>query len=135
MTVTREALLALAGWADEISQPGFATATWQGGEPGPDGVILMPYATYHDRLDAFVADMYRVEMVRPVDWMQWVATPRAQELLDDPGAFAGATADEVSRILTSVIRAERFGDGSIEGAFQKGIVQAAARRARALTEA
>ncbi len=132
MRVARAALVALAGWADEISEPGFATATWQGGTPDADGVIQMPYVTYSERVDAFVADMYRVKMVQSFDWMQWAETPRGHGLLSEPAALAGATAEEVSQVLIAVIRAERFGDGAIEDAFAKGIIQAAARRARVL---
>ncbi len=135
MRVARAPLVALAGWADEISEPGFATATWEGGTPDADGVIQMPYVTYTERLDAFVADMYRVKMVQSFDWMQWAETPRGHELLTDPDALADATGEEVSRVLIAVIRAERFGDGAIEDAFEKGLIQAAARRAQALEEA
>ncbi len=92
----------------------------------------MPYVTYEDRLDAFVEDMYRVKMVQSFDWMQWAETPRGHELLSDPTAIAGAMAEEVSQVLITVIRAERFGDGAIEDAFAKGIIQAAARRAQVL---
>ena len=50
------------------------------------------------------------------------------------GAVALATADELSMVLTAVIRAERFGDGAIEAAFAKGVVQATARRAEVLVK-
>ena len=89
----------------------------------------MPYVTYADRLDAFVADMYRVKMVQSFDWMQSGRDAARARAAKRPAALEGATAEEVSQVLITVIRAERFGDGAIEDAFAKGIVQAAARRA------
>jgi hypothetical protein len=132
MTPTPEALATLAGWADEIGAPGFATGDWEGGTPDEAGVIQMPYVVYPDRVHAFTEDMARVGLVHPVDWMAWAGTPRGGELLRDPSAVAGATAEELSLLLTSVIRSERFGEGAIEDAFERGVVQAAARRAGAL---
>ncbi len=132
MTSTPDALAVLASWADEIGEPGFATGTWDGGAPDAGGVIQMPYVSYSDRLHAFVSDISRVGLVHPADWMAWAGTPRGNELLHDPTAVAGATPEELALLLTSVVRSERFGDGAIEDAFERGVVQAAARRAQVL---
>jgi hypothetical protein len=134
VSVSPEALAVLAGWADEIDTPGFAAGTWDGGTADASGVIHMPYVVYPDRVHAFTADLARAGLVHPVDWMTWAGTPRGVALLRDPSAVAGATAEELALLLTTIVRSERFGDGEIEAAFERGVVQAAARRAQVLLD-
>jgi hypothetical protein len=79
--------------------------------------------------------MYELGFVHDFDWMQWLATPDGQDLAARPAAVATASADELGKVLTAIIRSERFGDGQIEGALESGMLLAIARRAEALTGA
>jgi hypothetical protein len=47
---------------------------------------------------------------------------------------SSATADELRKLLTVYVRAERFGDGTLENAFESGMLTAIVRRAQALAE-
>jgi hypothetical protein len=69
-----------------------------------------------------------------VDWMRWVATDEAANILTDPAAIASATPEQLERVLTSLVRGERFSDGTLEGAWQRGILTAVVRRAAELAE-
>jgi hypothetical protein len=131
--LTPDALATLSAYADVFETRGFEVGEWHGGQRDRAGAIELPWVEYSDEVDRFVADMYRVQIVHDIDWMRWAATPRGSSLLDDPAQVATATADELSALLTAVIRGERFGDGQIEAAFERGVLQAAARRAAELT--
>lgn len=96
------------------------------------GVIQMPWYDYQPEIDRFVQDMYAAKLVRPVDWMAWARTPEAQHLISDPTAIAEATQDDLIYLVTTILRGERFSDGEIAGAYERGTLLAIARRAQAL---
>ena len=129
----RNALAVFAGYAAAFEAPGFRVGEWKGGTPDEKGVVQWPWVDYSETVDRFVQDMDRVGLVHSFDWMRWQATERGSALMTDPAAVATAAADELFCLLTSVIRGERFGDGEIEAAFERGVVQAAARRAAELS--
>ena len=53
----------------------------------------------------------------------------------DPEAVAAATPEQLAWLLTAIVRSDRFVEGSIEGAFESGLLARIARRAAALLEA
>lgn len=132
MTPSADALRTLAAYQAVFEAPAFRVGEWRGGERDARGVIEMPYMELSEDAERFVSDMYRVELVQPVDWGGWLSTERGRLLSTDAGAVATATGEELVVLLTAIIRGERFGDGQIEGAFERGLLQAAARRAAAL---
>lgn len=126
-------LRVLAGYADAFTAHG-PIGRWQGGEADAAGVIQMPWYEYQPGVDRFVEDMYATKLVRPVDWMAWAGTPEAQHLIADPAAIAGATQDDLIYLVTTIIRGERFSDGEIAGAYERGTLLAIAQRAQALLD-
>ena len=50
------------------------------------------------------------------------------------GRVATMTPDELERLVTAIVRSDRFVEGSIEGAFQSGLLARISRRAAALLE-
>ena len=76
--------------------------------------------------------MYAAKLVRSVDWMRWAGTAEAQELISDPTAIAGASHDDLIYLLTTIIRGQRFSDGEIAGAYERGTLLAIAERAQVL---
>jgi hypothetical protein len=125
-------LRALAAWAEAVERPGFAVGGWAGGERDADGAIRMPFVEFSPEGRRFVEEMYAHEWVYPFDWMAWASTPEAQVLIADPRQIAGASAEDLARLLTTVIRGDRFSEGEIAGAYERGTLTAIALRARAL---
>ena len=95
-------------------------------------MIQMPWFDLSDEIQRFTRDMVDAGFVQPVDWMAWSQTPSAQRFIQDPRAIAEATRDDLVYLLTTIIRGERFGDGQIAGAYERGTMLALARRAQAL---
>ncbi|HKX75834.1 MAG TPA: DUF6508 domain-containing protein [Acidimicrobiia bacterium] len=110
-------------------------ATWTGGDPA--GVITvdgeertlyrMPYPTYSESVERVRQHLGKLGLIVPFDWMKWEGTTRYGR---NPEALASAPVTDAVRLLTAVIRAERFGEGNIEGALVSGVIQAALARIR-----
>ncbi len=126
---TGDRIRRLAAWADRFGDPSFSFGRWIPSTTGADGVINLGWFEISEAGQEFVSEMHALGWVYGFDWMQWLATPKGQELSRSPSSIAGATADDLARLLTAIIRGERFGDGELEGAFESGILLAIARRA------
>lgn len=94
----------------------------------------MPWFELSERAEAFTRAAAGNGWVQPFDWMAWIETDQGKALRDDRGALAVATPDQLQRLLTAIIRAERFSDGSLDWAFQSGLMAAIARRAKTLAD-
>jgi hypothetical protein len=131
--ISKAGLRVLADYA-ETFEPHGPIGRWRGGQADAAGVIQMPWYEYKAEVDRFVADMYAAKLVRPVDWMSWAGTPAAQRLISDPTAIGGATQDDLIFLLTTIVRGERFSDGEIAGAYERGTLLAIAERAQAMLD-
>jgi hypothetical protein len=131
----RSRLAALAAFADELGAPDFDAGHWHDSEVRhtADGEVrTMPWYELSNRAEAFTRAAAGNGWVQPFDWMAWMETAEGKSLRDDRAALADATPDQLQHLLTALIRAERFSDGSLEWAFQSGLMAAIARRARTL---
>ncbi len=101
--------------------------------PPTHGVQQLPWFEFGPAADAFRAAVGSGGwMMMGFDWGTWLQTPEGQALRDDPDALAAATPDQLAMLLTAVIRSDRFVEGSIEGAYESGLLLRIARRAGAL---
>ncbi len=64
----------------------------------------------------------------------WEATPRAQQFFTHPETIAEATPDDLKGLLTTLVRGDRFGEGTLLNAFEQGILTAIVRRAAVLAD-
>lgn len=65
----------------------------------------------------------------------WMKTEEAQALIGDHERIAEASADQLVKLTTAIVRSDRFTEGSIAGAFESGLITAICRRAAVLTGA
>lgn len=131
MRISKASLRVLAGYA-EAFEPHGPIGRWRGGQADAAGVIQMPWYEYQPEVDRFVAGMYAAKLVRPIDWMCWAGTAEAQRMISDPNAIAAATHDDLIYLVTTILRGERFSDGEIAGAYERGTLLAITQRARVL---
>ncbi|HEX6868113.1 MAG TPA: DUF6508 domain-containing protein [Candidatus Limnocylindrales bacterium] len=109
----------LGRYLAEFEAPGFTFDDWRG--------RLTPTA------QAFVRDAYDLGWVRgDVDWGTWSETAEATTLRDDPTALARADRDQISKLLTTLIRLDRFSGGTLGSAFSSGVLTGIVRRIAAL---
>lgn len=74
------------------------------------------------------------------DWSEWGRTPEATDLLKDPnepspGAkLSEATPEQLAKLITAVIRADRFCEGYLQDEFESGLLLAIVRRSAVLAD-
>jgi hypothetical protein len=103
--------------------------------PTDDGYASLPYDEPGPLETAFIAALKEGAWLlgapfSPVDWIQ---SPEGQLLTRHPAALAKATSEQLARLLTTLLRQERFSDGTLSDAFDRGILLAVVRRAEMLT--
>ena len=103
-----ERLERLATFAAVLEPPGFVAGAYVGPEVAP-GVWRMPSVRYHPEVDRFHDLAYEDGWVRTdFDWGEWSETPEALSLRDEPTALASATPDQLAKLITVLVRQERF---------------------------
>lgn len=100
-----------------------------------DGLIVLGGTVLGDAALEFVRVAEEYGWVRPFDWPAWRATEAGQRMMHDPGALAHASVDDLAKVITTCIRAERFRDGYLADAFDAGLLgRVVARAARLVQE-
>lgn len=129
---TPAALAALGAWADELEVPGFAFGRWVVDDPVPGKPSHLPWVELLPDGMRFLGDVGRLGFIVPFDWMGWLAGPEGSRYREDPTRIDDAPAVDLVRLLTSLVRGDRFTEGELLGAFETGLLLAIARRAREL---
>ena len=131
-----EALRELARFLPAFESPDFKAGEWAGMVEEEPGVWTMPYVRYGDITEEFVHAAYDHGWVQPsFDWGEWKQSDEAVALRDDAERLAAATPEQLTRMLTVVIRQDRFVEGALLDAFECGMILSIVRRAAALLAA
>jgi hypothetical protein len=112
-------LAALAPFATRVREADFVFGAWADSHQLPDGSWMMPY---HELTDGGLALMAAFGSWIQVgfDWSTWARTDEGRRLLEEPAAMADATPEQIARLLTTIIRADRFNEGQLAGAWDSG---------------
>jgi hypothetical protein len=133
--LTPAQLRCLADWLPILEAPGFSAGRWQGGESDEQGVIQMPWFEYDAQIQGWPGACGDESlMVMGFDWMTWLRTPEGVTLSSTPAAIARASSPDLARLVTAIVRGDRFAEGNLAGAIASGIVTAICRRAAALLD-
>jgi len=147
-----KAMKALADFAPRLRDPGAGAGAWDeprstrlgmldtpelraAGISPATRVAVMPHFNPSVLIQEFVRMAYDEGWVASFDWSKWSQTPEGQAIVHDREAIARATPEQLTKVLTAHLRADRFFEGSLEEAFKDGILLAAAERARELLDA
>jgi len=124
----QQRLRGLAAFLPQFEQPGFCFGHWE--EPGRP---YLPWYSFSRVTDEYIEAAYDLEWVRlDFDWPAWMQTPEAIQLRDDARALSRATPEQLSRLLTVLIRQDRYCDGALADAFESGLLTAICHRAAQL---
>ncbi|MCB8780052.1 DUF6508 domain-containing protein [Planktothrix agardhii 1806] len=86
-------------------------------------------------LAQFVAAAYANNWVSSdINWVEWMKTDEAKKLRDNPTALAKASEHDLACLLTTLIRQERFCEGSLEGAYDSGLLTRILQRAASMLD-
>lgn len=114
-----------------FEEPGFQFGHWPRASDG--GVSW--FFNYSDTALEFMRMTYDEEWVRrDIKWAEWKESPEAIELRDNPQALAKATPEQLTKLLTTLIRQERFCEGQLSAAFECSLLTRICKRAASLAE-
>jgi hypothetical protein len=132
----RNNLAAIAGLEPIVRDPAADFGHWEQPPPEPDGRLHMPYYVFGPAGRAFLGAVTESGAVLAgFDWPSWMATDEAIALQSRPEVLAAATPEQLARLLTAIVRSERFTEGSIAGAWESGLLGRVVARAASLTAA
>lgn len=87
------------------------------------GVITMGFYSLTDEGQRFYKAAYDYGWVRNFDYHAWSKTEGGERLLRDPSSVDKATEDDIACLLTVCIRADRFCEGYLVGAYESGMIR------------
>jgi len=98
-------------------------------------IATMPLFCPSDAAQRLESVAYEMGWINPeFDWSTWGETEEADALLNDDVCIARATSEQLERLLTALIRSERFNEGTLAGAFKSGLIARILRRAAMLED-
>ncbi|GAC1427429.1 MAG: DUF6508 domain-containing protein [Acidobacteriaceae bacterium] len=130
-----EKLRALAGFAQVFATPGCRFVEAGNSDPheqdddGQSGCELTKETL------SFIDALYKSGWVKSFDWASWAETMDGKRLLEEPQHIAMATPDQLTKVLTVLVRRERFCEGTLNSAFEAGFLTAIVQRAQVLLNA
>ncbi|MGY1732139.1 DUF6508 domain-containing protein [Geodermatophilus sp. SYSU D01045] len=101
-----------------------ALVEWRGGRPGADGVVQVTYPVYAPAVHQLLGALAGAGAVPVFAWPSWDGVRRLRSVDD----LAAAPLADVARFLTTVVRGERFSEGTVAAALEDGRLLTAARR-------
>ncbi len=115
-----------------LESPNFVAGEWRGGEQDADGVIHMPWFDLSAEALAFVRTLGNGGWIFVFDWMSW--TDDAKRIVEtDELERAGLMT--LRKLLTFLVRRNRFVEGTLAEAFETGLFVRILCRLRAIAAA
>ncbi len=113
-----------------------AFGEWRGGERVDDGALQMPCYELSEAATEFVDGCYSGGWILGgFPWPDWIQSEEGIRLRTDPSALHAAGYFHLAKLLTALVRADRFSDGTLAQAFESNLIQRIIDRAVALAEA
>ena len=125
---TREDLLAVCSFARRFEEPGFVAGEWLSPEPMSDGTIAIGYWAPSEDVASWVAALNEHHIVISFDWTDTSWGRQMRRYYADPTLLDRADLLTIRKVLTTLLRAERFSEGTLADAFDHGVAQTAMER-------
>lgn len=82
--------------------------------------------------DEFIREMYHWGWVEDFDYNQWWDSEEGRRFMNDNSKIALANTDQLTKLMTIILRGERWRDGWLEDQLQSGRLVAIAERAKVI---
>ena len=127
--------MVLAAFLIPFEQPDFKFGEWiESLQKGSGAPIRGGYVLSDAALSFIVTANETGWMIHDYDWPNWMESDEAIHLRNAPAAIAAATPGQLGRLLTALIRQDRFVEGALGGAYESGLLVAILRRAAVLAD-
>jgi hypothetical protein len=132
---TRKGLERLASYLPIFEDPGFRFGMWVGGTPMPHQQLVVPGYVLSDPAKEFLAMLHESGwVIADFEWHSWKNSKEAQALVANEEGLACASSDQLSQLLTALVRQEQSAEGTLANAFDSGLLRRIVRRARVLRD-
>lgn len=84
------------------------------------GVLIFPWVEYYFLIQDFISFMYENDLVVKFRWTEW-QEGRDWYAVDDENKYDTLDAETALKLLTAVIRNDRFNEGALVNAFETGV--------------
>jgi hypothetical protein len=122
-----ERLAALAAFVPNVGREDFSMGEWV------EGSTHLPWFFLSDEASRLVNTVNEYGwVVFEFNWMEWAESPEGRRWLNDADLIGGASVEDLERLLTAHIRADRFIEGHLDEFYESGQLLAILRRAETL---
>lgn len=125
---TREDLLAVLAYARRFDETDFVAGEWVSPETREGGALQVGYWRPSEDVARWQAALYEHQVVLKFDWTDPEWTRQMRRYAGDQSLLEGARLLTIRKVLTTLVRADRFCEGTFAQAFERGVPQAAMRR-------
>jgi hypothetical protein len=130
----RGRLKRLAAFGPILRDPTTVSGAWR--EMTDTGTMrnayTFPQFEYSEVADRFCKMLYDTGWIQDFDWGKWKDGPEGQQLLGHRQAIAAADCDQLAKLLTTLVRQDRFAEGLLAEAYEDKILLAIVERAEIL---
>lgn len=132
--MTERKLHELAAFGPIFRDPTTTFGRWHPsqGKGTEDDPTTFPYFEFSETATRFMRMLQEAGWIQNFNWIAWAHGTEGQKLVREPGAIAGASPDQLAKLLTAFSRQERFCDGALADAYERGTLRAIVERAEAL---
>lgn len=125
----------LADLGPIFRDPATLFGTWQGATG--KGTDLEPFTSPWFKTsavgDRFFQTLYDAGWILPdFDWPQWIQGPEGQRLWADREAIGSADEEQLAKLLTALVRSDRFSEGTLAKAYNDKVLLSIVERAENL---
>jgi hypothetical protein len=134
----QDQLKQLAAFAPIFRDSRFCFGEWQPmtGKGTLSEPLTTPWFKFSEVADRFIQMLYDARWVNPdFDWPKWYDSPEWQKLYGHPEAIVTADAEQLAKLLTTLVRQDRFCEGTLAKAYEDKILLAIVERAESLLAA
>ena len=129
MDISKKQLQSLADFWPVFANPKFVYET-QDEVKEKKGLITMPSSSLSPEAKAFNKMIYQEGWVLDgFEWPEWAQTDEFKDLFSKPEALGKASADQLAKLLTALVRKERFCEGTMASACSDGLLARITERA------
>lgn len=131
--LTRASFTGLAAFVPIFEDPAFEFGAWNTGTKSQPGVVSEPMYILSEPAHRFYRAVYELGWILTgFDWPRWVGGEEAQRLTHDAEAVDAASPEQLARLLTAMVRSDRFCEGTLAGFHESGLILRILRRVKVL---
>ena len=112
---------------DRFEKPAEKFGILHGVEKQPDGSMTLPWYENRPVVTEFTQGLHDRQLNVVFDWGKW---KRGEKLFADPSLIARATVVDCLKLITLCVRKDRFSDGFMAEALERGVITACLKRLR-----